>query len=181
MTCGNCEEEGVRFEWGRLGRRYCDLACARKHHRDSVLPFIQGTIKILNNRSSYMDEKSHEKDLEKFGDCSLVEMAKHKPMVSSKTKKDVDSSKCGPWLATFTTYRKQFEFYKQENKVKLLKLRTLIAVDDRNGKMYPLYKAKLLEEWAELLNLCERDWHAVAEAKQMTNFAKLFDFEAAFF
>jgi hypothetical protein len=195
MECAHCEQVGATFKYGfanlrTLDHRYCDQACGRAHHRGLLQFCIDDRIKMIQKREYC---HSHTRNLQTLVDCGLGWMSKQDVKdFAKKFQDDKLRALCPPgalklWLehkqtlTTFKTIRHQLEFTKLEIKVDKLQILTLQAMATRNRKMYPLYKAKLLEEWTELLDLCENDKHVTQEAGAMKVFYTIFEFETAFF
>lgn len=152
--CGNCEHE---FDDGEnvfcnsfskdgveMHRFYCNRDCARYSERERLKPDLEKYMVVLKDWTELIEEV-------------LQIRAANRDFTHG----------------TFPNGAACTAFVKLQRRIVLLLQKTVDSILKRQTALYKLYKAKLQEEWGEMLALCVNDAMALSTAAEMKHFDSL--------
>jgi hypothetical protein len=151
--CGNCEHEFGDGETTFCNRYfkdkkvylryYCNKECARYGERERLRPAIQKYAGVLQDWKDLLDR---------------VLQLRNDP---------------NPPIGSFSSVDECTRFVKLQRRIASLLQNAVACILKRDTPMYLLYKARLQEEWVELLARCKTDAMTMRAADEMTDFGNI--------
>lgn len=183
MECAHCEQVGATFVF-HDDDVYCDIHCGKAHKRVQYGFILRDMNKLLKT-----SEFTNLHEMEQRVAAGLGKLSKQDMLVELQSKFAVNGFKVknldkaialnASYFTNMDEGLKWFRLEKTIIKLKIVMHETIIA---RNKPVYLAFKARVLENWAELMDTSPNDGTKQDVANEMKAYYPLFEvYEKIFF